>query len=485
MTIKGSTSSIEASCRGRAHLSNTLDGGPVFLSRDRFGVSPWPRRGWKGAAYDCRRPDAPEARQARPSHAGAQRLIGLERSRCFADLREGAVIDGVLDRERGTSVLILFSDTGGGHRAAAKALEQALLQLDPEVRIAKLDPLMGTDSSPGLVRRLVGLYSPIIQRSPAVWGALYHGFNNQPAFAAVRGVFGGRIRRIISAALKDGDPDLVLSVHPLLNHVSWQAIRRSGRPRGLVTVITDLVEFHLGWMFPRSDLTIVPTEGARRECLAAGLPEEKVQLLGLPVDLRFRPPAPGEKAALRRRFGIPQERFTILVSGGGEGSGKLLSQVRALGRTGGDWHLIIVCGRNEKLRRRLARVDFRSRALILGFVDNMPDLMRAADLVVSKAGPGAIGEALATEVPILLTSYLPGQETPNVTFVTESGIGLYTPKPDQLQEAVQELSQPGSERLRAMVETAAEISRPYASLDIARECLRVAGRYSAAGQASR
>jgi 1,2-diacylglycerol 3-beta-galactosyltransferase len=301
----------------------------------------------------------------------------------------------------------------------------------------------------------------------------------------VRGVFGGRIRRIIATAIRDLDPDLVLSVHPLLNHVAWQAIRRAGRPRGLVTVITDLVEFHLGWMFPRSDLTIVPTEKAREECLAAGLPPDHVQLLGLPVDLRFRPPAPGEKAALRRRFGLDQDRFTILVSGGGEGSGKLLTQVRALARGGGDWQLVVVCGRNEKLRRRLARVEFHPRALILGFVDNMPDLMRASDLVVSKAGPGAIGEALATEVPIILTSYLPGQETPNVTFVTESGLGLYAPKPDQLRQVVSELAQPGSQQWRSMAERAAEIAHPYASLDIARECLRVAARYSAAGQSSR
>ena len=392
----------------------------------------------------------------------------------------------MLDSPQPISVLVLFSDTGGGHRAAAKALEQALLQLEPGIMVTKLDPLLGVDSSPGLVRRLVGLYSPIIQRSPVVWGALYHGFNNRPAFAAVRGVFGGRVRRIIATALRESDPDLVLSVHPLLNHVAWQAIRRSGRPRGLVTVVTDLVEFHLGWMSPRSDLTVVPTEGARREVLAASVPEERIQLLGLPVDLRFRPPAPGEKAALRRRFGFDQHRFTILVSGGGEGSGKLLTQVRALaGRQSGDWQLIVVCGRNEKLRRRLSRVHFRIPALVRGFVDNMPELMRAADLVVSKAGPGAIGEALATEVPILLTSYLPGQETPNVTFVTESGLGLYTPKPEQLLEAVRELAEPGSERWRSMTERAAEISRPYASLDIARECLRVAARYRAAEQASR
>jgi 1,2-diacylglycerol 3-beta-galactosyltransferase len=424
----------------------------------------------------------------RPMIVGAQMLPQARPAGTFGPGSWQAVAVGakVPDSDPGTTILILFSDTGGGHRAAARALEQAILQLEPSARVVKLDPLMGAETSPRLVRRLAGLYSPIIQRSPALWGALYHGLNNRPAFAAVRGVFGGRIRRILGQALREADPDLVLSVHPLLNHVSWQAIRRSGRPRGLVTVITDLVEFHLGWMFPHADLTVVPTERAREECLAAGLPESKVQLLGLPVDLRFRPPAPGEKAAIRRRLGLDQDRFTILVSGGGEGSGKLLTQVRAMARRdAGDWQLIVICGRNEKLRRRLSRVEFHPRALILGFVDNMPDLMRTADLVVSKAGPGAIGEALATEVPILLTSYLPGQETPNVTFVTESGLGLYTPKPEQLLSAVKELAQPNSPRWLAMVERAAEISRPYASLDIAHQCLSVAAGYRAAGQASR
>ena len=427
--------------------------------------------------YDCRRQDAPEALDVRIENHGRH---GWQSSGT-----EASIVERVPESQRGASILILFSDTGGGHRAAAKALEQAILQLDPQASISKLDPLMGDESSSGLTRRLAGLYSPIIQRSPAIWGALYHSLNNRPAFAAIRGVFGARVRREIGAALKQGDADLVLSVHPLLNHISWQAIHRGPRPRGLVTVITDLVEFHLGWMFPKSDLTVVPTEQARQECLNAGIPADRLKLLGLPVDLRFRPPAPGEKAALRRRFGIDQARFTILVSGGGDGAGKLLTQVRTLSRGGGDWQLIVVCGRNEKLRRRLARVDFQSRALVLGFVDNMPELMRAADLVVSKAGPGAIGEALATEVPILLTSYLPGQETPNVTFVTGSGLGLYTPKPEQLRDAVIELAAPGSSTWKAMAERAAEISRPYASLDIAGECLRVAARYSAAGQASR
>jgi 1,2-diacylglycerol 3-beta-galactosyltransferase len=293
------------------------------------------------------------------------------------------------------------------------------------------------------------------------------------------------VRSILIDLLEQHDPDVVLSVHPLLNHVAHQAIQRSGRPRALMIVITDLVEAHRGWAHPKADLIVVPTESARQWCLKYGVEAEKVRLLGLPVDLHFRPPAAGEKAALRRRFRLDESRFTVLVSAGGEGAGNLIQQVRALSWREHPWQVIAICGRNEKLRRRLSRLHFATPTRVLGFVDNMPDLMRTSDVAVTKAGPGAIAEALATGIPLVLTGYLPGQETDNVTFATMTGIGLYAPKPDQLLDAVQLLL--GDERRiwREMSEREALLARPYASLDIVRECLELAERYKAAGQASR
>jgi 1,2-diacylglycerol 3-beta-galactosyltransferase len=290
---------------------------------------------------------------------------------------------------------------------------------------------------------------------------------------------------VIEAKLKELDPDVVVSVHPLLNHVGLGAIRRSGRPRGLMTVVTDLIELHRGWAQPEADLIVVPTEEARQVVGALGVPSDRILALGLPVDLRFRPPAPGEKQALRRRFGLEEGRPTLLVLGGGEGSGKLLRQVRALAWGEHDWQVIAVCGRNEKLRRRLSRVRFSTPTAVLGFVDFMPALMRAADLVVTKAGPGAIAEALATGVPMVLTGYLPGQETMNVRFVTESGFGLYAPRPEELRQAVTRILAAGSGEEQDMAARAAAIARPYASLDIARECLAIAARYSTARNAVR
>jgi 1,2-diacylglycerol 3-beta-galactosyltransferase len=383
---------------------------------------------------------------------------------------------------RSPRILILFSDTGGGHRAAAKALTDALKLIDPTCNVVTADPLIG--QGPVVVRRLASLYSPVIRRSRAAWGAVYHSSNTKATFAAIRAVFGPGVRKVVQELLDKNDPDVVLSVHPLLNHVSHQAIRRSGRPRALMTVITDLVDFHRGWTFSQADLVIAPTELARKLALRRRVPADRIKLLGLPVDLRFRPPAPGEKGALRRRFGLSEERFAVLVMGGAAGVGRLAGQVRALALDPYQWQVVVVCGRNEKLRHQLMDLRFATPTLVLGYVDYMPELMRACDIVITKAGPGAIAEALATGLPVIITGFLPGQETPNVEFVVSAGFGAFAPKESDLFEEVRVLAE-GGPTWREMSRKAAELAHPYASSDIARECLLLAAGYKASEQASR
>jgi 1,2-diacylglycerol 3-beta-galactosyltransferase len=379
-----------------------------------------------------------------------------------------------LTERRYPSVLVLFSDTGGGHRAAAKALTGALRELDPTVRVVACDPMIG-EGNP-VLREVVSLYPTIIQRARPAWGVIYHASNTPPIWAAVRAAYGPQVRHVVSHKMSETDPDVVLSVHPLVTSPAWRAIQRSGRRRGLMTVVTDLVEIHRAWAFSRADVLVVPTRQAWQEVLEYGVAEDRLRLLGLPVDLRFRPPAPGEREALRRRWGLSERRRTVLVMGGGEGSGHMLENVRALAAHPHEWQVIAVCGRNDKLRGRLSQLSFGTPTLVLGFVDTVPELLRAADLFVTKAGPGAIAEALATHVPLVVTEYLPGQEKPNVDFVTGSGIGLYAPRPDQLVETVERLLAGDAAELQRMADRAAAIAHPYASLDIARECLALAAR---------
>jgi 1,2-diacylglycerol 3-beta-galactosyltransferase len=290
---------------------------------------------------------------------------------------------------------------------------------------------------------------------------------------------------VLARQIQAADPDVVLSVHPLLNHVAGAAIRHDGRRRGLMVVVTDLVDLHRGWAFAGADLVVLPTEEARQAALRRGVAADRARLLGLPVDLRFRPPARGERQALRRRWGLEEDRPTVLVVGGGDGSGGLLRQVRALAWEPHEWQVIVVCGRNARLRRRLAGIRFGTPTLVLGFVDDMPELLRASDLAVTKAGPGAIAEALATGIPMVLTGYLPGQETSNVEFAERSRIALYAPRPEHMLQAVRELLTRGHEQYRTMAAAATSLAHPYAALDIARVTLELAERYSAASQTIR
>ena len=252
-----------------------------------------------------------------------------------------------------------------------------------------------------------------------------------------------------------------------------------------MTVVTDLVDVHRGWAAPGADVVVVPTPEAERAATRWGVARDRLLLLGLPVDLRFRPAVPGEQAAIRRRLGLDEQRRTVLVAGGGEGSGGLLNQVRTLSERPHPWQVIAVCGRNERVRRRLLRLRFETPTLVLGFVDDMPDLLRAADLAGGKAGPGAVAEALTTGIPLVATSYLPGQEQGNVRFVTEADVGRYAPRTDRLLTAVSELLSSDAETYRLMQERAAALMRPRAALDIAAVCLELRERYRAASQASR
>jgi 1,2-diacylglycerol 3-beta-galactosyltransferase len=117
---------------------------------------------------------------------------------------------------------------------------------------------------------------------------------------------------------------------------------------------------------------------------------------------------------------------------------------------------MVVTGRNKRLYAHLQRTksNLEIPLTIFGFVQNMPELMRAADVIVTKAGPGTICEALSCELPIILSGYVPGQEEGNVTFVTENDVGVLAMDPPTLIDALRRLTKPGSSELRRQLENA-------------------------------
>ncbi len=377
-------------------------------------------------------------------------------------------------------LLFLVADTGGGHRASAEAVARRLAAAHPG-RFAThvLDPFV--QAAPRVVGGLVGLYSPITRYAPWLWGAMYHATNSRAAVAALRGSALRLVEPGLAQVISTLRPALVVSFHPLLNHAASRALRRVSGPRiPLATVITDLVDVHAAWTCADVDAVVTASPGGLDRARRAGVPADRCFDLGLPVDDSFASPAPAGSArrSLRQRLGLSPDRFTVLLTGGGEGSGGLARRARALLDAGLDVDVVVICGRNtraraelDSLRASLARPEVLH---VLGFVTNMAEWMRACDLLVSKAGPGTVAEALCSRAPLLLTSFLPGQERGNVDFVVDTGAGRYVPRLRDMVDAVGELSQPGSPSLASMREALRHAARPQATAQIADLVARLA-----------
>lgn len=379
------------------------------------------------------------------------------------------------------TLLFLIADTGGGHRASATAVARRIDADRPgEFDIQIVDPV--ATGSPAVLGRTAGLYGPLIQHARWLWGALYHATNSPAAVSLLRRSALRPVGETVAGLLATHAPAAVVSFHPLLNHLAAAAVRAGKAPgTPVITVITDLVDVHAGWACRDVDAVVIPSPGGLDRCRRAGIPAGRCHLLGLPVDSAFAEPLPSaaERRALRARLGLHEDRFTVLVCGGADGSGGLHRRARAIADAGLPIGLAVICGRNARARRRLAGiVDARGSPIpVHGFVDNMADWMRAADLVVTKAGPGTIVESLCSGLPMLLTWYVPGQERGNLEWLVDTGAGRYVPGIRELVDAVAELSTPGSPGLAAMRSAVAATARPEATASIAR---LVAGIASAA-----
>jgi 1,2-diacylglycerol 3-beta-galactosyltransferase len=147
--------------------------------------------------------------------------------------------------------------------------------------------------------------------------------------------------------------------------------------------------------------------------------------------------------------------------------GPLGKMALAISRAQLDCEVAVVCGRNEKLRRRLQATRFNVPMHVYGFAKNMPELLSAADVLVTKAGPGTINEAFIVGRPILIYSHLPGQEAGNVAQVVEEGAGYFTPTPEKLVEALRGWLGPTGERARLQAAAnARKLARPHATAEI-------------------
>lgn len=395
------------------------------------------------------------------------------------------------------TILFLIADTGAGHRSAANAIRNAITLLSqqeqaqwhardtrggeegtvvapmeppPSYRIEIVDVFEEYSRFP--LREAMKLYGPTIRYNPRLFGEVFHRSNREETLLAFNSLTSPLMLNGLMRLFTTVKPDVIVSIHPLVNFGTVRALRELGLRIPFITVVTDLVSLHLSWFASGADAYIVPTEQAKALYLKCGLDPARVHMLGMPIDPKFTLPL-DSKEELRRKLELHPTLPVVLLVGGGDGAGGLRTAVRAISQARLPVQLLVVTGRNKRLYTHLQNIRARLHVptKVLGFVHNMPELMHAADVIVTKAGPGTICEALACGLPIILSGYVPGQEEGNIDFVVENGVGLLALDPATLVDALRRLLKPGSEELQRFLENAQSIRRPGASFDIARAIL--------------
>jgi UDP-N-acetylglucosamine:LPS N-acetylglucosamine transferase len=361
------------------------------------------------------------------------------------------------DRPR---ILFAISDTGGGHRSAAVAIKAALDLIAGDTVECHIVDMLTSTGLP-LARSAPELYDYLRNRWLSVFDFAFQITDGPRRADAITWMLYFSAHRNILRVLEQIRPTMVVSVHPLTNRFIANTRLVYRLSFHFITVVTDLVSLHASWSDPQAELCIVPTEEALAK---VHLPPEKVIRTGFPVHPKFLSYNHTREEA-RAVLDLASDRFTVLVTSGGVDSSQARELIQRLAEVYPEQQFLVVTGKNATLKAELEKLELGEHVRIYGFVNNMEELMGASDLVITKAGPGTLMEALVLGRPVIVTEAIGMQERGNIDFVLNRELGAFCPTVDRIVPAVADLMEPGT--YQATVARLADAVPRDGSLEIA------------------
>lgn len=398
------------------------------------------------------------------------RLRAGEHAVLFPREGHGIVAIEPLAQGAGPRIAILHATAGSGHRSAAVAIAKAIAAREPTATVHEVDTLVfasrfyRTAYSEG--------YNAMAQRAPRLWGALYALWAQQRVHKSAgptREAFDRLALRSLVRVVERDRPDAIVCTH-FLPVEALYPMRARGKLRvPLHVVITDFTA-HPMWAYPHVDRYFVAAPEVADELHAHGVPRDRIEVAGIPVDPRFATTL--GRDVVRRRFDLPADAPVVLVMGGGSGVGPMADLAERLAALPMKPFVIVVCGTNERLRLELQAMERPSggRVRALGFTHEVDAWLEAADVLVSKAGGLTCSEALIKRTPLVVFRPTPGQEVANARHLEAGGAAVHADTVETVAATVGRwLSDPAArERVRA---NAGRMARPQAADAIAARVL--------------
>ncbi|HLM59016.1 MAG TPA: glycosyltransferase, partial [Pyrinomonadaceae bacterium] len=377
-----------------------------------------------------------------------------------------------MSRPNVPKILIISSDTGGGHKSAAAAIAAGVQKFwggdSYAVRVVR-----AVEESHRLSARMVAVYNWVL-RHRQHWMKYVYWFINRFRPEA-RGPLYRRSLKYVHDLFEQWCPHVVVSVHPLTQHAFARVLKELGLADKipLVTVVTDpCYGFWKGWACDDVTLYLVASEEAERQLVDYGVDPARIKVSGMPVHPKFELPDERTAQAARSALGLDPEKFTVFVNAGFVGGGNIPQIFKELVRGELNVQAIFLAGRNEELRAEAETVAARANfpVKVIGYSEQVEQLMQAADVMVSKLGGLTTFEALACRVPIIADATTPPmpQESGAATMLARRGAGVLLQKATDIVPVVRRMVE-DSRYYASLRAATASLARPDATRHIVEE----------------
>ena len=343
-------------------------------------------------------------------------------------------------------ILIITTDAGGGHQSAVRSLTAGINELSDN----------GVTYT---IEKLINIIGPLGKAVGVIFETFYN-FGIQKGFYWVEPIVyffldglpdAKYITKLplkpLSNFLRKVKPDVLVSVmHGVTEgFLNAEKIVKPDKHVPIILVVTDPINIRKTWVSPLADLVIVATEEGKQFCLSYGVPEEKIKIVGLPLDPQFKnDDTEEEKEAIRAKYNIRKDLFTVLLMMGGPGSKNIHIFSNLINDSDLPVQVIACCGKDNLLKSIMDNIASKSKIPIipLAYTTEIPVLMSVSDVLVTKPGPGTIVEAVVKDLPVIIddtASYTMWQERGNVTYVEKNEIGKVIHKKEDLIPTIKEL----------------------------------------------
>ncbi|MGB8954654.1 MAG: glycosyltransferase [Tumebacillaceae bacterium] len=329
-----------------------------------------------------------------------------------------------------STVLILFARYGEGHIQVAEALKQAF-ERRGAVRVVLLD--LFQESHPVVNAVSKSMYRKSFTWLSGIYGWSYDRTKEMSHDRLSSRLFNSFGMHTLNEAIRTLQPDVVINTFPMLAMPEWR--RQTGQRIPTFAVLTDFV-LHNRWIHPEIDKYYVATDDLADQLVRKGIRQDQIVVSGIPIRSAFQIAGDvrQERQRLAEKYQLSPSKQKVLLMAGGYGISsnwpEIIQQFHH-----NDWEVVVVCGKNESARAELLQQTAHlSGVHIFGYVKQIEELMKTADLLVTKAGGITLAEAMSLNLPLLLLSPVPGQEMENAQYLEAKGVARIINSRQQIRE---------------------------------------------------